>query len=161
MRKTLQPTYSFIKYNDITVEFLKSHGFSGILTDLDSTLTEHNCEDPDEDLVKWIDTITNADIRVCIVSNNRIKRIYPFAKKIGVPCICNAFKPDKTAIKQGLTVINRLPAETLFIGDQIYTDIKGAEAVGIRSALVEPVGNKTTSFIKFKRYLEKVIHKRK
>ena len=161
MKKLLQPTYFFNVFNDITADFLKSNGFKGILTDLDSTLTEHNCPKPDADLVEWIKNVTDAGIRVCIVSNNRIRRIYPFAKKLDIPCICNAFKPDKTAIKQGLTVINRLPCETLFIGDQLYTDIKGAESVGIRSALVEPVGTKTTSFIKFKRFLEKVIHKRK
>ena len=48
--------------------------------------------------------------------------------------------------------------EALFFGDQLFTDIWGANNAGIRSVLVEPV-DKSSDLprIKFKRILEKPI----
>ena len=46
---------------------------------------------------------------------------------------------------------------TIFIGDQIFTDIYGANRTGLLSYLVQPIGKKEEIQIVLKRYLEKIV----
>ena len=46
---------------------------------------------------------------------------------------------------------------TIFIGDQIFTDIYGANRAGIRTILVKPIHPKEEIQIVLKRYLEKIV----
>ena len=46
---------------------------------------------------------------------------------------------------------------TLFVGDQIFTDIWGANKAGIYSILVKPIHQKEEIQIVLKRYLEKIV----
>ncbi|MBQ8547923.1 MAG: HAD hydrolase-like protein, partial [Lachnospiraceae bacterium] len=46
---------------------------------------------------------------------------------------------------------------TLSIGDQIFTDMWGANRAGIYTILVKPIGKKEEIQIVLKRYLEKVV----
>ena len=52
----------------------------------------------------------------------------------------------------GTTVEN-----TIFIGDQLFTDVYGANRAGIRTILVEPIHPKEEIQIVLKRYLEKIV----
>ena len=149
------PDMKFNHYRDITADFLLKQNIKGILTDLDDTLVSHNHPEPDEELLSWIKSLKDAGINICIISNNRYKRAAPFAEKIGVAFLCNSLKPSRYFYKKGLEVLNLRKEECAFIGDQIYTDIKGAKKCGIKAFLVEPIGTKSTLFIKLKRKFEK------
>ena len=46
---------------------------------------------------------------------------------------------------------------TLFVGDQIFTDIIGANLTGIRSILVAPIDPHEEIQIVFKRFIEKPV----
>ena len=46
---------------------------------------------------------------------------------------------------------------TLFVGDQIFTDVYGANRAGIRTILVKPIHPKEEIQIVLKRYLEKIV----
>ena len=46
---------------------------------------------------------------------------------------------------------------TVFIGDQLFTDIWGAKRAGIRNILVKPIHPKEEIQIVLKRYLEKIV----
>ena len=46
---------------------------------------------------------------------------------------------------------------TLFIGDQLFTDVWGAKRTGIRNILVKPIYPKEEIQIVLKRYLERVV----
>ena len=46
---------------------------------------------------------------------------------------------------------------TLFVGDQLFTDIYGAKRAGIRTILVKPIHPKEEIQIVLKRYLEKIV----
>ncbi len=48
---------------------------------------------------------------------------------------------------------------TLFVGDQLFTDIWGAKRIGIRNILVKPINKNEEIQIVLKRYLEKIILK--
>ena len=110
---------------------------------------------PPDALTAWLKNLKNAGIRVCIISNNRRRRVEPFARQLGVGFFCNAFKPRPYFYLKGLEVLNVPKEECVVIGDQLFTDVKGAKRCGIRAFLVDPVGEETTLFIKIKRYFEK------
>ena len=46
---------------------------------------------------------------------------------------------------------------TIFVGDQIFTDVYGANLAGIRTILVKPIHPKEEIQIVLKRYLEKIV----
>ena len=46
---------------------------------------------------------------------------------------------------------------TLFVGDQLFTDVWGAKRAGIYSILVKPLHPKEEIQIVLKRYLEKIV----
>ena len=46
---------------------------------------------------------------------------------------------------------------TIFIGDQLFTDVYGAKRCGMRNILVKPIHPKEEIQIVFKRYLEKIV----
>ena len=48
-------------------------------------------------------------------------------------------------------------SNTLFVGDQIFTDVWGAKRIGIYSILVQPINPKEEIQIVLKRYLERIV----
>lgn len=48
-------------------------------------------------------------------------------------------------------------SNTVFIGDQLFTDIYGAKRTGIRNILVKPLNPKEEIQIVLKRYLERIV----
>ena len=46
---------------------------------------------------------------------------------------------------------------TLFVGDQLFTDVFGANRTGIPTILVKPINPKEEIQIVLKRYLERVV----
>ena len=155
-RKELpKATREFHHFSEITPEILAEYGIKGIMTDLDDTLVEHNYPIPKEDVLSWLDSLEKAGIKICIVSNNRRCRVMSFTKDLNIGIFCNSMKPSPRPLYKAMEVMGITPDEAVFIGDQLFTDIKGANNAGIKSFLVDPIGNKATLFIKFKRYLEK------
>ncbi len=157
--KTPEFLRSFNSFKEITPQILKEYNIKGILTDLDDTLVTHNYPTPTEDVITWIENLKKENISVCFISNNQKKRVLGFAKSLDVGYFYNAFKPRIHAIESALAVMNIQKNESVFIGDQLFTDIKAANRAGVQAFLVKPVGNKSTLFIKIKRKFERKILK--
>ena len=80
-----------------------------------------------------------------------------FNEKIGVSYIFKAGKPGKNGYKQAMRKIGTNKKTTVFIGDQLFTDVWGAKRVGIRNILVKPINPKEEIQIVLKRRLEWII----
>jgi HAD superfamily phosphatase (TIGR01668 family) len=91
-----------------------------------------------------------------IVSNNKPERVAPFANKIGLPFHALAHKPLPGGFWEA-GAENRMAAEEcVVIGDQIFTDILGANLAGMNCILLEPIQPETKQkFIVFKRKIER------
>ena len=144
-------------YADITPQILKQYNIRGILVDLDDTLVVHNYPDPDDNVMQWLMSMKEESIPVCIISNNQKRRMMSFVKNLDVGYFYNAFKPRTHVIYSALGVMNIKKSEAVLIGDQLFTDIRAANNAGIKAFLVKPVGEKSTLFIKLKRYFERKI----
>ena len=154
MNKSLHPTIYLSSFRDVTPELLQKHGITGLLCDLDETLVGHNQQEINDELIKWLETMSEHDIPVCIISNNTQSRTSQFARRIGVPYICMAMKPFAFRILRGADVINKSREEVALVGDQLFTDIKAARNAGIKSILVDPMGNQSMWYVKMKRRRE-------
>ena len=59
--------------------------------------------------------------------------------------------------KKAMELLGTDVSNTLFVGDQIFTDIWGAKGAGLYSILLEPINPKEEIQIVLKRYLEKIV----
>lgn len=157
MKFTLVPEYRFERFNDVTAEFLLSIGVKGVLLDVDNTLEPYEHSLPGDHVICWLKELNAAGIRTAIVSNNGWERINLFNKDIGMPAYAKAGKPFKKKLVMAMNDIGSNRENTIFMGDQVLTDVCAAHNAGIRAILVPPINDKKDPFTKFKRILERPI----
>ena len=124
----------------LTPELLAEHGVRLVLCDLDNTLAPYEESAPSPALVAWKEALETAGIALFVVSNSRkSRRCLDFCKKLGVPYVRHAGKPGTKGFRAALEQTG-IPAEqAVMVGDQIFTDILGANRAGIASVLVHPM----------------------
>lgn len=130
-----------------------------VLFDIDNTMVPHGypADEKSEELIRKIKSM---GYKLCAVSNNKEPRVKMFCDKTEVPYVFDAQKPKPLGYERAMHMCGASAEETLFFGDQIFTDIIGANNAGIHSILVKPIDRKTDKIqIKFKRLLEKPIVK--
>ena len=99
-----------------------------------------------------------AGVALIIVSNNADERVAPFAQSIGLPYTARARKPLSGGYRSAATAIDLPLDQCLVIGDQIFTDILGANLCGVASILLEPIEPEVDQkFIVFKRKIERLL----
>lgn len=152
------PTLYRRRITDVTTEDLRRMGVRGILLDVDNTLTTHDAPDLTDQVKEWLATMQQEGFLLIIVSNNKPERVAPFAEKIGLPFAALAHKPMPSGYKKAAVTLGVPKKECVVIGDQIFTDIMGANLAGIASVLLEPIQPEVEQkFIVFKRKLERVL----
>ena len=152
----------FYPYNHAASPFvidyrkLYDKGFRGIIFDIDNTLVHHG-DDPTEQTDKLLRDLKNIGFSVFILSNNSSERIGSFLRNVDLPYISEAGKPDPRNYKEAARLMGLEISETVFIGDQIFTDILGANRCGMPSILVDYIKADNERKIGKKRQLEKII----
>lgn len=140
----------------INYEELYQKGFRGILFDVDNTLVSHGAK-ADDKARELITKLKNIGFQVCLISNNKEERVRTFNDEVKVKYIFNARKPSRKGYQQAMDTIGTNKDNTIFIGDQIFTDVFGANRAGLKTILVKPIHPKEEIQIVLKRYLEKII----
>ena len=149
------PTLYRRRITDVTADDLHRLGAKAVLLDVDNTLTTHDAPELDAAVVAWLDEMRKHFVLV-IVSNNNAERVAPFAKKIGLPFHAVARKPLPGGFWEAGAEHGVAAKECVVIGDQIFTDILGANMAGMNSILLEPIEPETKQkFIAFKRKIER------
>ncbi len=158
MLKNLFP-YEYVE-SVFTIDYKKLYelGFRGIIFDLDNTLVPHGANSTDEvDLL--IKQIQNIGFKLYILSDNGKKRIERFLTNINCPYIDNANKPNPYNFLKAVSEMKLKTENTIYIGDQIFTDILGANRSKIPNILVKYIGYYDNKKIGIKRHIEKIILK--
>lgn len=147
---------------DVTAEQLRRLGVRGILLDVDNTLTTHDAPDLTDEVKAWLAAMREEGFLMMVVSNNKPERVEPFAQRIGLPYTAHAHKPMPSGYKTAAATLGIPKKECVAIGDQIFTDIMGANLAGIPSVLLEPIQPEVEQkFIVFKRKWERLLLKNK
>ena len=156
----LAPDFYFETYAGATVEFLEEHGFCALVLDIDNTLEPYENPTPGEGVRAWFSALADAGISAAFVSNNGKERVETFNAELARIAYYKAGKPFAGKIKRAMREMGVTKKETLFMGDQIFTDVLAARFAGIQVALVPPIKDKTDALTRFKRWLERPIMKR-
>mgnify|MGYP000909114790 CR=1 FL=1 len=146
------------KRSTYVINFQKYYdkGYRGILFDVDNTLVPHGAPE-DERVIKLFDYLRKIGFKTCLISNNKEYRVKPFADKLQTKYIYDAHKPSKKSYNKAFEVLGTSKEETMFVGDQIFTDVYGANRVKMYTILVRPLHPKEEIQIVLKRYLEKIV----
>lgn len=146
----LDSTYS------IDFDKLYEEGYKGFIFDIDNTLVPHG--KPSDDRVKDLfHNLKEKGIKICLMSNNQTARVKPFAESLGVIYIEDAHKPSRKNYRKAMELLGTDTKNTIFVGDQLFTDVFGAKRAGIRNILVSPIHPSEEIQIVLKRYLEKIV----
>ena len=140
----------------IPFEKLYEDGYRGVIFDIDNTLVPHGAP-ADERARKLFRRLENIGFESCLISNNQEKRVKMFNQDIGTKYICNAHKPSVKNYIRAMEMMGTDRTNTIFVGDQLFTDVWGAKRAGIRNILVKPIHPKEEIQIVLKRYLEKIV----
>ena len=127
-----------------------------MIFDIDNTLTEHG-KPATERAIALMERLKKIGFQVCLLSNNKEERVKLFNEKIQVNYIYKAGKPKKSGYENAMKKMGTTKETTVFVGDQLFTDVWGAKRTGIESYLVEPIDKHEEIQIVLKRYLEKPI----
>lgn len=131
-------------------------GYRGLEFDVDNTLVPHGAP-ADQRSIALFRRLREIGFRTCLISNNRYARVKPFADALETEFISMAMKPFTGGYQRGCEVMGTDTAHTLFIGDQLFTDVWGARKAGLYSILVNPINPKEEVQIVLKRKLEKIV----
>lgn len=141
----------------INYEMLKNAGIKIILFDLDNTIVPLHSKETSKKLKDLFDEVKNMGMRPIIISNARKKRVEPFKNELLVDASCRSLKPLKRKYKKILKIYDVKPNEVAAIGDQLITDIFGANRMGFTSILVNPMSSDDLATTKFNRFFERII----
>ncbi|MGI6007646.1 MAG: YqeG family HAD IIIA-type phosphatase [Ruminococcus sp.] len=140
------------------IDFQKifDRGYRGLIFDIDNTLVPHGAP-ADQRAIDLFVRLKKIGFSCCLLSNNQIERVSSFNKPIQVFFIENAHKPSVKNYRKAMQLMGTDEKTTLFIGDQLFTDIYGAKRAGLKTVLVSPIHPKEEIQIVLKRYLERIV----
>ena len=140
----------------IPFEKLYEKGYRGVIFDIDNTLVPHGAP-ADDRARKLFKRLSDIGFSSCLISNNQEARVKMFNKDIGTDYIYNAHKPSTKNYIRAMEIMGTDRSNTIFIGDQLFTDVWGAKRAGIPNILVKPIHPKEEIQLVLKRYLEKIV----
>lgn len=141
---------------EIVLKVCIAGGYRGILFDVDNTLVPHGAPATAQS-VELFQRLHEMGFATCLISNNKEPRVRPFADAMETPFVYKADKPSRRGYQEGMARMGTDRSNTLFIGDQLFTDVWGANRAGIRTILVKPIDPKEEIQIVLKRYLERIV----
>ena len=158
--KKIYPKLYIENVKQITKEMLKKYNIKGILLDVDNTLIDYKCVLL-EGTEKWCEDLKQEGIKFCILSNSHKKnRVEKISKTLNMPYINFAKKPLKNGFLRAEKILDLKKEEIAMVGDQLFTDVLGANRVNMFSILVDPVDKKESIITRIKRPIEKYFIKK-
>lgn len=159
MEKYIPDVYQKSIYT-INYDLLYSRGIRCLLIDLDNTIAPITIKEPNKKTKELFNSLKDKGFKIIIFSNSRRNRVKPFKEILDVDCCAGARKPFKKKYIKVLNEYNLDVDSVACIGDQLLTDIKGGNKMGITTVLVNPIGTKELLGTKINRSFEKKIFKK-
>lgn len=141
----------------IDYEMLKTRKIKCLLFDLDNTLVPVKTNEPNKKVKELFNTLEN-DFKIIILSNSNKKRLIPFKDILNVDVSASSKKPFKKKYLKIMKIYQFKEFEIAAIGDQLLTDIYGANRVGITSILINPIGEYEKFCTKINRFFERIVY---
>lgn len=154
------PDYRVAVVNELSPRALAEMGVESVLLDVDCTLKRYDSESVEPWVEAWLATLRDANIRVCLLSNGKGRRIGEFAEKYKLEYVAMALKPFPFGIRRAIREQGWNRKTTAMVGDQIFADILAGNLAGVKTVLVTPIHPEMEPiFTRVKRPFEKIIIK--
>ena len=151
-----------------TINFkeLKDNNIKSLIIDIDGTILPADDTMVPIVLKKKFDILKANDFNIVLVSNNNKDRVEPVASVLDVKYLYKANKPLKECYDKVLEMLDDKDlSKVAMIGDQMLTDVYGANSYGLYSVLVDPVSKKNNigTFVNrcLQNRIEKYLRKKK
>lgn len=156
MLKRFYPDNEVDSAYEVPYEDLYRSGYRGIIFDIDNTLVPHGAP-ADDRAVALFDRLRGIGFETLLLSNNKEPRVKMFNDRVKTKYVHQAGKPGKKGYLDAMEKMGTKPETTLFVGDQLFTDVWGAKKAGIVTYLVKPIHPKEEIQIVIKRRLEWIV----
>ena len=135
---------------------MRAEGIRFLILDLDNTLVDWGQEALRREVEFWAKECGDQGISICICTNARCKpRTARIARRLRAGYLSGAGKPLAKAYRRALQLLRADVRESAVIGDQIFTDVWGANRLGLKTFLVRPLSTRDFPATKFPRVLER------
>ncbi|MCL1903023.1 MAG: YqeG family HAD IIIA-type phosphatase [Oscillospiraceae bacterium] len=161
--KMFKPTLRLKNVLSIDKKLLYKIKVRGLILDLDNTLSMDGSPAAEIGVTEWLDEMRRLGIKLIILSNNTARRVSPLASELGVDYISFGCKPLPFGVRKAAKKLQNADvprAQIAIVGDQIFTDIAGANLYGIKSILVEPFHMEGNWTFRLRRKLESAFFSR-
>ena len=139
MSFSLLPDMMAEKLTDVTPQMLAQRGITFLMLDFDNTIVPYTADVPTQEMENWLKDMQQSGIGLCVVSNSKRERVVKFCRERNIACITHSRKPFSKGIKQCSRQFIPDISHAALAGDQIYTDVLGANCAGALSILVRPI----------------------
>jgi HAD superfamily phosphatase (TIGR01668 family) len=154
--RLLEPWHRIEHVSAIDLEALRGQGVEALLLDMDNTVVPWHTFDIEERTKHWVSTAKALGFRICILSNNHRWRIERLCGMLGVQGVWNACKPFLGGYLRAMRAVNATSSQSVLVGDQLFTDVLGANVLGIRTILVSPLSSRELGWTRFMRRVERL-----
>jgi len=158
---TLHPDEICSSVEEIDYEGLWRAGYRALIFDIDNTLGEWGCDVIPERVHALLRRLSARGFALGFLSNDS-GRGRPRVKE-QLSCwtvVWRAKKPRTRGYENILSLLRSAEAQTVMIGDQLFTDVWGAKRAGLYAILVPPVSPPSDSlWAKLRRPLERLLLK--
>ena len=156
MLKRFYPDNEINSTYEIDFAGLFQKGYRGVIFDVDNTLVPHGAP-ADERAIDFFEKLREIGFQTMLLSNNKEPRVKMFADAVDSGYIFKAGKPGREGYRKAMERMGTKEQTTVFVGDQLFTDVWGAKRTGIITYLVKPIHPAEEIQIVLKRYLEKIV----
>lgn len=157
MLRTFYPDAYLNSVHDVDFAAFQEKGYRAVLFDIDNTLVCHGAP-ANQEIIAFFEELRSLGYQAMVMSNNKEPRVKSFAEAVGgIGYVYKAGKPAKGSYLHCMEKMGTDKSNTLFVGDQLFTDVWGAKRCGIYSILVKPIDKHEEIQIVLKRLLERVV----
>lgn len=157
MLERLYPDIYVSSIADIPLGELKKRGIKALAFDIDNTIAPYDVAEPDGWALETLKKIMDEGFKICLLSNNKEKRVRMFNRKIGAYAFWRSGKPGTKGLKKAMRAMGCTARETAVVGDQVFTDVWCGHRAGALSVMTAPICGRDQFITKIKRPLEKIV----
>ncbi len=158
MWNVLYPHFLVDSVVELSPERLRTLGIENLLLDVDCTLKRYALQEPEPEVMAWLNLLRGENFQLCLLSNGVGARIGQFASRVDLPYIAKACKPLPWGCRRAFLEFGFEPSKTAIVGDQIFADVMAGRFAGILTFLVTPiVPEEEHWFTRIKRPFEKIV----
>ncbi len=138
--RRFSPAESLNNLEDVDLEALHTAGKRLVLLDVDNTLLPWKSEDIPLSTMDWINRGRSLGLVFCALSNtHNPARLERLCGQLGIDFIRDRAKPSRRMFLRALEKSGVGVEETVMVGDQLLTDVWGANRCGIDAVWVKPL----------------------